>query len=134
MIIQCLWRPLAVLQIQVLVCQQLHCHAFSNVVPDLLAALFSQLDIDDDNTAALTSALHGVVQKAVVAALQEVANTIAAAAPLAVTAATPANDVAAAAVQTMTHGGVTYDIPHPSASGPFYWVNRGRHIGVFATW
>ncbi|KIK42784.1 hypothetical protein CY34DRAFT_43900, partial [Suillus luteus UH-Slu-Lm8-n1] len=32
------------------------------------------------------------------------------------------------------HGGVTYDIPHPSASGPFYWVNRGRHIGVFATW
>lgn len=117
MIIQCLWRPLAVLQIQVLVCQQLHCHTFSNVVPDLLAALFSQLDIDDDNTAALTSALHGVVQKAVVAALQEVANTI-----------------AAAAVQTMTHGGVTYNIPHPSASGPFYWVNHGHHIGVFATW
>ncbi|KIK33163.1 hypothetical protein CY34DRAFT_100092, partial [Suillus luteus UH-Slu-Lm8-n1] len=33
-----------------------------------------------------------------------------------------------------THGGITYDVPSPSASGPYYWVTRGSRIGIFSTW
>ncbi|KAG2153816.1 hypothetical protein DEU56DRAFT_907295 [Suillus clintonianus] len=29
---------------------------------------------------------------------------------------------------------VTYDIPPNDAMGPFYWVTRGRRIGIFSTW
>lgn len=126
---------------------------FLTVVSDSLATLFSQLNVHGNNAVTLSSALHRVVQNAVVAALQEVA--IAAGAPAipasappvttappvitadppAVTSATPANIVAIATIRdTRTHHGVTYDVPHPNASGPFYWVNRGRRIGVFATW
>lgn len=125
---------------------------FLIVVLDLLAALFSQLNVNDNSTVALTSALREIVQNAVIAALQEVAAattrapalvrpsaaTIPASsttAPLVAAAATPANAAATATtLLTRTHHGVTYYIPHPSACGPFYWVNRGRHIGVFATW
>ncbi|KAG1897297.1 uncharacterized protein F5891DRAFT_1191992 [Suillus fuscotomentosus] len=28
----------------------------------------------------------------------------------------------------------TFDIPSADANGPFYLVNRGRHVGVFDTW
>ncbi|KAG1843693.1 hypothetical protein C8R48DRAFT_780534 [Suillus tomentosus] len=125
---------------------------------DSLAALFSQLNVSDDSTVALASTLREIVQNAVIAALQEVAaaSTGAPAATPANPAATPANPAAtpakpaatpantivtldntaatATTLLTRTHHGVTYYVPHPSASGPFYWVNRGRQIGVFATW
>ncbi|KAG2138355.1 hypothetical protein DEU56DRAFT_912517 [Suillus clintonianus] len=29
---------------------------------------------------------------------------------------------------------VNYDVPAADATGPFYWVTRGRRIGVFSTW
>ncbi|KAG1836190.1 hypothetical protein C8R48DRAFT_555659, partial [Suillus tomentosus] len=55
--------------------------------------------------------------------------------PPAVTSATPANIVAIpTAHHTRTHHGVTYDVPHPNTSSPFYWVNHGHRIGIFTTW
>lgn len=49
---------------------------------------------------------------------------------------TPTADVPppAAAVFTQTHNNVTYNVPAADATGPFYWVTRGRHIGIFSTW
>ncbi|KAG2741135.1 hypothetical protein P692DRAFT_20646226, partial [Suillus brevipes Sb2] len=35
---------------------------------------------------------------------------------------------------TQTSVEVTYNIPASDAAGPFYWVTRGRRIGVFSTW
>ncbi|KAG1746425.1 hypothetical protein EDB19DRAFT_1631600, partial [Suillus lakei] len=32
------------------------------------------------------------------------------------------------------YNGFTFDIPSADANGPFYLVNRGRHVGVFDTW
>lgn len=122
------------------------------------------MNISGTSAAALTSALHEVVQSAVIAALQEVAAASTGApasvgpsalvipppSVVAAAAATPANTVPtatsfqtadtvtppakSAALPVRTHRGVTYHVPHPDASGPFYWVNRGRNIGVFATW
>lgn len=40
----------------------------------------------------------------------------------------------AAAVFTQTHNNVTYNVPAADATGPFYWVTRGRRIGIFSTW
>ncbi|KAG1891726.1 uncharacterized protein F5891DRAFT_986599 [Suillus fuscotomentosus] len=53
-----------------------HVPAASIVGPssgDLIAALFTQLNISSNNAASLTSVLQGVIQNAVVAAIQEVA-------------------------------------------------------------
>ncbi|KAG1844728.1 hypothetical protein C8R48DRAFT_780147 [Suillus tomentosus] len=135
---------------------------------DLIAALFTQLNISSNDAASLTSVLQGVIQNAVVAAIQEVATaaqgvTIAApastippvaTAPSVITphtialiattlattaiASTPplvtAPPVVTAATYTRTHLGVIYIIPEPNSVGPFYWINRGRRIGVVATW
>lgn len=38
------------------------------------------------------------------------------------------------AVYTRLYGGITYDVPVPNASGPYYWVTRGRRVGIFSTW
>ncbi|KAG2144237.1 hypothetical protein DEU56DRAFT_910593 [Suillus clintonianus] len=38
------------------------------------------------------------------------------------------------AVYTRLYGGITYDVPAPNASGPYYWVTRGRRVGIFSTW
>lgn len=27
-----------------------------------------------------------------------------------------------------------YNVPAADAMGPFYWVTRGRRIGIFSTW
>lgn len=40
----------------------------------------------------------------------------------------------AAAVFTQTLNNVTYNVPAADATGPFYWVTRGRRIGIFSTW
>lgn len=38
------------------------------------------------------------------------------------------------APRTQLYGGITYNIPASNASGPYYWVTRGRRIGVFSSW
>ncbi|KAG2119821.1 uncharacterized protein F5147DRAFT_647697 [Suillus discolor] len=35
---------------------------------------------------------------------------------------------------TQTPVKVTYDMPAADATGPFYWVTRGRRISIFSTW
>ncbi|KAG1738073.1 uncharacterized protein EDB91DRAFT_1249370 [Suillus paluster] len=113
------------------------------------------LNVSGTSTVTLTSALYEVVQNAVITALQEVATASTGAPALAGPSApaipatltntvptatafqttnmvtTPANT---AALPVRTHCGVTYHVPRPDASSPFYWVNCGCHIGIFATW
>ncbi|KAG2339652.1 hypothetical protein BDR05DRAFT_1003152 [Suillus weaverae] len=40
----------------------------------------------------------------------------------------------AATVHTQLYGNVSYDVLAPNASGPYYWVTRGCHVGIFSTW
>ncbi|KAG1786546.1 uncharacterized protein HD556DRAFT_1449635 [Suillus plorans] len=56
--------------------------------------------------------------------------TIAGAAVLSTGAAIPSP---AASVITQIVN-VTYNVPAADATGPFYWVTRGRCIGIFSTW
>lgn len=32
------------------------------------------------------------------------------------------------------YNGFSFNIPHAGADGPFYFVNRGRRVGIFDTW
>ncbi|KAG1737157.1 uncharacterized protein EDB91DRAFT_1249803 [Suillus paluster] len=123
---------------------------------DSSTALFAQLNINGNNVVSLTSALSVVVQNTVIVTIQEVA----AAAPVVTIAAptaspvidstvtvastatnstppvttTPPAIVAATVTHTQAHCGVIYITPEPNSAGPFYWISRGRHIGVVATW
>lgn len=122
---------------------------------DSLMALFARLNIDGNNADSLTSALSAVVHNAVISAIQEVAAasqavSVAAPAisaivsPVATALPTPTNltptvttspTISAAAVtHTRVHRGVIYITPEPNSSSPFYWISRGRRIGVVATW
>ncbi|KAG1868743.1 hypothetical protein C8R48DRAFT_771519 [Suillus tomentosus] len=47
---------------------------------------------------------------------------------------TPPTVAAAALTHTRVHRGVIYITPEPNSAGPFYWISRGRRIGVVATW
>lgn len=40
----------------------------------------------------------------------------------------------AATVHTQLYGNIRYDVPAPNALGPYYWVARGRRVGIFSTW
>ncbi|KAG2051168.1 hypothetical protein BDR06DRAFT_1062187 [Suillus hirtellus] len=50
---------------------------------------------------------------------------------LALTTATPP---AGPALDSRTYGGIMYNVPPPTTSGPYYWVTCGRRIGIFSTW
>lgn len=51
-----------------------------------------------------------------------------------VPAPTLATTTPSASPHSRTYSGTTYDVPAPTALGPYYWVTRGRRIGVFSTW
>ncbi|KAG1857805.1 hypothetical protein F4604DRAFT_1931310 [Suillus subluteus] len=78
---------------------------------DNLIALLAQMNITGQEASDVTSKIHDAVQNALVAA---------------VSAITPL-------IPTLTPV-VNYNVPAADATGPFYWVTRGRRIGVFSTW
>ncbi|KAG1904045.1 uncharacterized protein F5891DRAFT_977548 [Suillus fuscotomentosus] len=87
---------------------------------DSLIELLAQMNITGQEASDVTSKIHDAVQNALVAAVSAISavKTTSASAPL-IPALTPV---------------VTYNVPAADATGPFYWVTRGRCIGIFSTW
>jgi hypothetical protein len=131
------------------------------------------MNITGQDASEVTSAIHDIVQNAVVAAVSAISDASTTVvvdpltpAPTSVSPPTtaPLSDVLTTAVSdpltsapaptsapsallnpvvgptpglvdfTQTSVEVTYNIPASDAAGPFYWVTRGRRIGVFSTW
>ncbi|KAG2108395.1 uncharacterized protein F5147DRAFT_773602 [Suillus discolor] len=126
---------------------------------DSLSALLEQLNISEPTAVALTIALRGFIKDTVITTVHEVtaeatANVLTAPnqtrsiddpaattsiPPIDATIATAPVDtntagLPAAIVYTQLYGSIRYDVPAPSASGPYYWVTRGRRVSIFSTW
>ncbi|KAG2123292.1 hypothetical protein DEU56DRAFT_760103 [Suillus clintonianus] len=105
---------------------------------DSLIALLAQMNITGQEASDVTSKIHDAVQNALVAAVSAISavSTTSASTPL-VPALTPSTTSTSAplipALPALTPV-VNYDVPAADATGPFYWVTRGRRIGVFSTW
>ncbi|KAG1768281.1 hypothetical protein EV702DRAFT_1203370 [Suillus placidus] len=142
---------------------------------DNLAALLAQMNITGQDASEVTSAIHDIVQNAVVAAVSAISDfsttvvsdpltpaptsvpapttapsalltpaltSVPAPAPVATVNVLPVSAPVPLVVEptpgavdfTQTPVEVTYNIPVLDATGPFYWVTRGRRIGIFSTW
>ncbi|KAG2126515.1 hypothetical protein DEU56DRAFT_916031 [Suillus clintonianus] len=105
---------------------------------DSLIALLAQMNITGQEVSDVTSKIHDAVQNVLVAAISAISavSTTSASTPL-VPALTPSTTSTSAplipALPALTPV-VNYDVPAADATGPFYWVTRGRRIGVFSTW
>ncbi|KAG1881241.1 hypothetical protein F4604DRAFT_1922247 [Suillus subluteus] len=102
---------------------------------DNLIALLAQMNITGQEASDVTSKIHDAVQNALVAAVSAISavSTTSASTPL-IPALTPSTtSTSAPLIPTLTPV-VNYNVPAADATGPFYWVTRGRRIGVFSTW
>ncbi|KIK35557.1 hypothetical protein CY34DRAFT_95877 [Suillus luteus UH-Slu-Lm8-n1] len=81
------------------------------------------------------SKIHDAVQNALVATISTISavSTTSASTPL-IPALTPSTTSASAPLIPALTPVVTYNVPAADATSPFYWVTRGRHIGIFSTW
>jgi hypothetical protein len=99
------------------------------------------MNITGDQAFDVTSMIYDVVQNALVAAvsiISTVSTTLASASPTPastpVPTITPSPVLVPAPPAVVSQVDMTYHVPAADATGPFYWVTCGCHIGIFSTW